>query len=67
MIPYEVKVGIENINKTKMNILNCLIILCHKSNYENCEQFEKEFAELIGRKYAICVANATILYIFIKK
>ena len=22
-----------------------------QSNYENCEQFEKEFAELIGRKY----------------
>ena len=30
-----------------------------QNNYENCEQFEKEFAQLIGRKYAVSVANAT--------
>ena len=30
-----------------------------QSNYENCEQFEQEFAQFIGRKYAVSVANAT--------
>jgi dTDP-4-amino-4,6-dideoxygalactose transaminase len=28
-------------------------------NYENNEKFEKQFAEKVGRKYAISVANAT--------
>lgn len=28
-------------------------------NYENNEQFEKKFAERVGRRYAISVANAT--------
>ena len=30
-----------------------------QGNYENAEQFEKSFAEMIGRKYAVSVANAT--------
>ena len=30
-----------------------------QSNYENSERFEKSFAEMIGRKYAVSVANAT--------
>ena len=28
-------------------------------NYENNEDFEKKFAERMGRKYAVSVANAT--------
>ena len=30
-----------------------------QNNYENCDQFENEFAQIIGRKYAVSVANAT--------
>jgi len=30
-----------------------------QSNYENAERFEKSFAEVIGRKYAVSVASAT--------
>lgn len=30
-----------------------------RANYENAERFEKSFAEMIGRKYAVSVANAT--------
>jgi len=28
-------------------------------NYENNEQWEKSFAERVGKKYAVSVANAT--------
>lgn len=30
-----------------------------QSNYENCEQLEKEFAQFIGREFAVSVASAT--------
>jgi dTDP-4-amino-4,6-dideoxygalactose transaminase len=31
----------------------------NQTNYENAERFEKSFAEMIGRKYAVSVATAT--------
>ena len=57
MIPYE---GWDReYQQNKDEYLELFDNFMSQSNYENCEQFEKEFAELIGRKYAICVANAT--------
>ena len=50
------KGGIENIQQNKDEYPELFDNFMSQSNYENCEQFEKEFAELIGRKYN-CVVN----------
>ena len=39
------KVGIENINKTKMNILNCLMILCRKATMRTANSLKKNLLE----------------------
>ena len=57
MIPYE---GWDReYQQNKDEYLKLFDNFMSQGNYENCEQFEKEFAELIGRKYAVSVANAT--------
>ena len=57
MIPYE---GWDReYQQNKDEYLELFDNFMSQSNYENCEQFEQDFAQLIGRKYAVSVANAT--------
>lgn len=57
MIPYE---GWDReYQQNKDEYLKLFDNFMSQSNYENCEQFEKEFAHFIGRKFAVSVANAT--------
>ena len=57
MIPYE---GWDReYQQNKDEYLKLFDNFMSQSNYENCEQFEQDFAQLIGRKYAVSVANAT--------
>ena len=57
MIPYE---GWDReYQQNKDEYLKLFDNFMSQSNYEDCEQFEQEFAQLIGRKHAVSVANAT--------
>jgi dTDP-4-amino-4,6-dideoxygalactose transaminase len=46
-------------NQNKELYLDVFDKFMSQSNYENCESFEKEFANMVNRKYAVGVASAT--------